>query len=515
MNIGEWSRKRARLWPERLFLKQGDCACANRDFDRRVNRMARVLLARGVQKGDRVAVVMVNCSGFLEVFFACAKLGAILVPINHHLAPPELARTIADCTPRVLVHSPAFASVVAELRPGLDHTAVLTHAGEALAAASGHDDPADPAGAAEPAISWHVGLDDPLLILFTSGTTGSLKGAVLSHENFLFGAIQNMLFGVNAGFKSLVAAPLFHIGALVASVTPVIYAGGSLVIRDFDNPSEIIRLIMQEQINYMFAVPAMFNMMSKAPAWADADFSHVHFFVSGGAPMPVPLIRQYQDEKGVHFVQGYGMTETLRICSLDPADARRKVGSIGKEMFHTTVRIVDEAGAEVPDEETGEIIVKGPTVFSRYWNDPEATAAAIRDGWFHTGDLGRRDAEGFITIVGRKSDMIICSGRNIYAAEVERAIESIGQVSEVAVVGLPDPVRGEVPAAFLAWKGAEAPTAEELAAMLKGRLAPYKIPRKVVFMHALPKTGSGKVAKNELKRRFESNAAGTADEVER
>jgi fatty-acyl-CoA synthase len=300
-----------------------------------------------------------------------------------------------------------------------------------------------------------------------------------------------------------VTAPLFHIGALVASATPVIYAGGMLVIRDFDNPSEIIQLIMRERINYVFAVPAMFNMMSRAPAWADADFAHVHFFVAGGAPMPVPLIRQYQSEKGVRFVQGYGMTETLRMCSLDPEDSERKVGSIGKEMFHTSVRIVDDQGREVAPEETGELIVKGPTVFSRYWNNPEATAAAIRDGWFHTGDLGRRDEEGFIFIVGRKSDMIICSGRNVYAAEVERAIEAVPQVAEVAVVGAPDAGRGEVPAAFVVWKGPGAPAAEELTRALTGRLAPYKIPKKVVFVDALPRTGSGKVAKTDLKRRLD------------
>jgi fatty-acyl-CoA synthase len=501
MNVGEWSLKRARSWPERPFLKQAEVLCSNREFNDRVNRAAHLLLGRGVRKGDRVATVMVNCSAFLELYFACAKIGAIIVPVNHHLAIPELAQILDGCAPRVSMYSPGFTPAVEELRAGGGGVEWLQHAGEAQAAASGFDDPADPRTAAEPAVPWEVGLGDPLLIMFTSGTTGSLKGAVLSHQNFLFGAIQNLLFGVNAGFKSLVVAPLFHIGALVASVTPVIYAGGTLVIRDFDNPSEIIQLIMREKINYMFAVPAMFKMMSKAPGWEEADFSHVRFFIAGGAPMPVPLIRQYQEEKGVRFVQGYGMTETLRISSLDPDDARRKVGSIGKELFHTWVRIVGDDGLEVSPEETGEIIVKGPAVFSHYWNNPAATAEAIRDGWFHTGDLGRRDDEGFITIVGRKSDMIICAGKNVYAAEVERAIEAVAEVSEAAVVGMPDAARGEVPAAFVVLKTPGALTAEELAAALKSRLAAYKIPKKVVFVDALPKTGSGKVAKNELKLR--------------
>ena len=506
MNIGEWSYKRARLGPDRPFLKQGDRSCTNREFNERVNRMAHVLMARGIQKGDRVATVMVNCSAFLEIFFACAKTGAVMVPINHHLAVPELVRIMADCKPAVVIHSPCFSAVVDQLRPcGGQVRFHLQHAGEALAAASGFDDPADPQTATEPAVPWEVTLGDPLLIMFTSGTTGTLKGAVLSHENFLFGAIQNLRsYGIDATFVSLVVAPLFHIGALVASATPVIYAGGALVIRDFDNPSEILHLIAKEKINYMFAVPVMYKMMSKAPAWEGADFSHVRFFIAGGAPMPVSLIRQYQEEKGVRFVQGYGMTETLRITSLDLDDARRKAGSIGKELFHTWVRIVDDAGREVSAEAAGEIIVKGPTVFSGYWNNPEATAAALRDGWFHTGDVGERDAEGFIYIVGRKSDLIICAGENIYAAEVERAIEGIAGVAEAAVVGLPDATRGEVAAAFVVLREPGALTAEEVPAALKGRLAPYKIPRKVVLVESLPKTGSGKIHKNELKQRLNS-----------
>ena len=504
MNIGEWSYKRARLWPDRPFLRQGDQCCTNREFNERVNRMAHVLMAKGIQKGDRVATVMVNCSAFLEIFFACAKTGAIIVPINHHLAVPELAHIIADCGPRVLIHSPSFAAAMEEVRNcGGPVEFCLQHAGEALAAAAGFDDPADPRTATEPAVPWAVTLADPLVIMFTSGTTGTLKGAVLSHENFLFGAIQNLLsYGIDATYKSLVVAPLFHIGALVASATPVIYAGGTLVIREFDNPSEIIHLIMKEKINYMFAVPVMYKMLSKAPAWESADFAHVHYFVAGGAPMPVSLIHQYQDEKGVRFVQGFGMTETLRIISLDLEDAQRKAGSIGKEMFHTLVRIVDDAGEEVLPEAAGEIIVKGPTVFTRYWNNPDATSAVLRDGWFHTGDLGKRDAEGFIYIVGRKSDLIICAGENIYAAEVEHAIEAIAQVSEAAVVGIPDATRGEVAAAFVVLRETGSLTTEDLAAALKGRLAPYKIPKKITFVSSLPKTGSGKIHKSELKQQF-------------
>jgi fatty-acyl-CoA synthase len=220
--------------------------------------------------------------------------------------------------------------------------------------------------------------------------------------------------------------------------------------------------------------------------------------------MPVELIRQYQEEKAVHFAQGYGMTETQRITALELVDSKRKAGSIGKEVFHTTVRIVGDDGRDVPPGTAGEIIVKGPTVFAGYWNNPTATAEALKDGWFHTGDLGRRDAEGFLYIVGRKTDLIICSGENIYAAEVEHAIEALPQVAEAAVVGMADNTRGEVAVALVMLKNDDMLGAEGLLAALKGRLAPYKIPKRVLFTKALPRTGSGKVDKQAIKTTISS-----------
>lgn len=501
MNIGEWSSKRAHLHPDRLFLRQEELSCTNKQFDVRVNRAAHALLRQQIGKGDRVAVLMVNGSAFLEIFFACAKIGAVLVPLNHQLAAPELRSIVVNCAPKILIYSNAFSATVDQLKAGdAPLSCCLPHPEGTMAAADAFDQPSPEEAICEPNLTWEVALPDPIVIMFTSGTTGRLKGAVLTHENFLFGAVHGMLsYGFNHHTISLVVAPLFHIAALAASALPIIYAGGVLIIRPFDNPSEVLHEIERKKINFIFAVPVMFKMLTKAPAWADADFSHVHFFMAGGAPMPVELIRQYQEEKAVRFAQGYGMTETQRITALELADADRKAGSIGKEVFHTAVRIVADDGRDVPAGAAGEIIVKGPTVFAGYWHDPAATAEALRDGWFYTGDLGRRDADGFLYIVGRKTDLIICSGENIYTAEVEQAIEALPEVAEAAVVGMADATRGEVAVAFVVLKKAAALSAEDLTSALKGRLAPYKIPKRVIFAASLPKTGSGKMHKQEIK----------------
>ena len=504
MNVGEWIFKRAAIYPEGPFLKEEEArSFTNREFNERVNRMAHALTAWGVGKGERVAVLMANASEFLEIFFACAKSGAIMVPVNFRLAVPELAYILRDCAPRVLVYSADFSSKVAEVKaswPGMPRC--FRHGGAA------GDDPllveaVAPFPVAEPLPREEVTLADPLFIMYTSGTTGDPKGAVLTHGNVLFGSINTVIgCGINRSYKSLVVAPLFHIGALGASALPILYAGGSLVLKGFFNAAEVIGLICREKINYMFAVPVMFQLLTRTEEWEKADFSHIHFFIAGGAPMPLPVIRKYQEEKGIFFAQGYGMTETFRLTSLDLEDSIRKAGSVGKEVLHVLLRIVDEQDRDVEPGEAGEIIVKGPNVFAGYWNKPAETEEAMRGGWFHTGDMGRRDEEGFIYIVGRKVEMIISSGENIYPAEVERVIHALPEVREAAVVGMPDRKKGEVVAAFVLLKDGAQLTEEALLAAIRDRIALFKLPKKIVFVEDFPRNSAGKILKKELKERL-------------
>ena len=506
MNIGEWIQKRAIIRSENIFLQDKERIYNNRQFNERVNRTANALGHLDIAKGDRVALLMSNCSEFLEIFFACAKTGAIMVPLNFRLAVPELIYILTDAEPAVLIYAAEFAPKVQEIKSaGLSVRYYFCHGGDARPDDPDFAERIERHPATEPSEPEAVDLKDPLFIMYTAGTTGDPKGAVLTHENILFGAIHSLLgYGVDRSYKSLVVAPLFHIGALAASVTPIIYAGGSIVISSFYSASETLDLIVKEKINYMFAVPVMFQLMTEAENWKEADLSHVHFFISGGAPIPLPIIRKYQEEKGIGFVQGYALTETGRLTSLDLEDSIRKAGAVGKEVFHITLRIVDDRGKDLPAGEAGEIIVRGPNVFRGYWRNEAATGTAMAGGWFHTGDMGRRDEEGFLYIIGRKVEMIISSGENVYPAEVERALQSLPQVAEAAVVGMADDKRGEVVAAFVIPRKDTPAEEEDLLLALQDKIAPYKVPRKIVFVDHFPRNQAGKVLKRILKKRLDN-----------
>jgi fatty-acyl-CoA synthase len=493
MFIGDWLGRRAQLTPDKLALVDASDGArySYAELNARANRTARLLRERfGVGTGQRVAILSENRVEYLDLLFACGKLGAILAPLNWRLASPELAYIVGDCTPSLLVFSPTYAAVAAELgqATALAHTLPIDMLLEAHDAAPVESD---------------LQLEDPALILYTSGTTGKPKGALLSQRMLAWNSINTIVgWELSAADVTIVHTPFFHTGGINVLTLPLIHCGGTLVLmRGFD-PAECLRQIEAARVSVLFAVPTMFQMLLDEPAFERTDFASVRFLISGGAPCPVPLIRAYQ-ARGLPFRQGYGLTEVGPNCfTLQPADAIRKAGSVGQPNFHLDARIVDAEGADAPDGAVGELLLRGPAVCSGYWNNAAASAAALRDGWFRTGDLVRRDEEGYFYIVGRQKDMFISGGENIYPAEVEELLATHPAVAEAALIGVADARWGEVGRAIVALKPGVSADAGELIDFCRGKIANYKLPKSVVFVERLPRNAMGKIVKEELKRKY-------------
>jgi len=339
--------------------------------------------------------------------------------------------------------------------------------------------------------------------MYTSGTTGRPKGAVVLQHNIQWNCINSVgVYSMSSADVQIVCAPMFHVGGLGVSAIPSLYLGCKMVIQRFFDPSGIFRLIEQEKATIMFGIPVMFLFMTQVPEFETADISSLRFFLAGGSPCPRPLIETYM-KRGVTFSQGYGMTETApAITVLRTGDALRKLGSCGKPVFHLDIRIVDMEGNTLPRGETGEVLVKGPNVIREYWRRPEATAESIVDGWLHTGDMGYFDEEGYLYLIDRKKDMYISGGENVYPAEIEDAIMGLDKVGDVGVIGIPDEKWGEVGMAVVVPKPGEEIDEKDVVEFCKGRLAKYKVPKKVVFAEDLPRTATGKILKKELKAKY-------------
>jgi fatty-acyl-CoA synthase len=497
--LGHWITRRAALSPQRIALIFDDQSVSYAEFNRHVNRAANGLRALGVNHGDRVAYLDLNHPRFFVTMFATAKLGAIFVPLNFRLTAPELSFIVNDAGVHTLVHDDMFAPVIDEIRGELPCRNIVSPTardGVRAWAEVLHDQ-------RDGEIDAQVDVDEVAVIMYTSGTTGRPKGAMLTHGNFLWNNINALLgYDTLTDDRTLVVAPLSHIGGL--NVTPLLaFLKGATVVleRSFD-PTRVLELIPRQRITTMFGVPAMFLFISQHPGFATADLSSVRSFICGGAPVPEALIRLY-GERGISFAQGYGLTETAPFASIVPVErALDKIGSAGVPPFFTEVRCVDDRDEPVPPGERGEVVVRGPNVMKGYWNRPEATAEAIRHGWFHTGDVGVMDDEGYLYIVDRKKDMIISGGENVYPAEVEDAIYAHPDVAEVAVIGVPDARWGETVCAIVVAKPGTSPTEQDVKDFTQGRLARYKQPHTVIFTDVLPRNPAGKVLKFELRERF-------------
>lgn len=469
------------------------------EFDRRISHLASHLRDTcHVRRGDRVAVLALNSTDTLEVQFACFRIGAVFLPLNNRLTVPELQFIVGDASPTVMIHDGDLAETALAV-------AKLCNVASALQYGPGGSYEAGIAAAKPLEAAEIVTLDDISTIMYTSGTTGLPKGAIITHGMTFWNCVN--LGGpayISPSTVLLTVLPLFHTGGLNCYTNPVLHAGGTvLIMRAFD-PGAALQLISDASvgINQFFGVPAIYQFMSQHPAFATADFSRLVIGGVGGAPMPVPLLKVWE-ERGVALQQGYGMTETSpAVLTLDKEDAVRKAGSSGKPVLHTEVRIVRPDGSDAGVDELGELWVRGPNVTPGYWNRPDANTSSFTDGWLHTGDATRVDADGFYYIVDRWKDMYISGGENVYPAEVESVLHQIPAVAEAAVIGIPSEQWGEVGMAIVAVRPGHSLAAEEIHAHCAANLARFKCPRQIEFVEALPRNATGKIHKPTLRNKF-------------
>lgn len=485
--VGSWTARRARSTPRRPAVVHDGVRTSYARLHDRSTRLAHHLRHLGVRPGDRVAFLGPNHPAFLECFFATGQLGAVFVPLNTRLAEPELLHCLADSGASVLVHTAGFEEFAASC-----DVRRRVAVGDAYERALADRAP-------EP-LDVPVTHDDIAMIMYTSGTTGRAKGAVLTHGNLIWNSLNTLVDGdFAAGDVTLLSAPLFHTAALNMTCLPTLLKGGTVVLEESFSAARTLDLVEELRVTVMFGVPAMFQQVAAEPRFAGADLSSVRMLLCGGAPVPSALIRTYQ-ERGLGFLQGYGMTEASPgVCILDPEHALDKPGSAGLPHFFSDVRIVDPANR---DAGRGELLVEGPNVMRGYWNLPEETAAALQDGWFRSGDVAQRDEDGYVTVVDRVKDMIISGGENIYPAEVESALYEHPAVGDCAVIGVPDAKWGEVPRAVVVLAAGATASAEDILASLDGRLARYKIPKSLVLTDALPRSGAGKLLKPRVRDAF-------------
>jgi len=417
----------------------------------------------------------------------------------------ELAQVVGDTTPKALIFSDEFKDNVAQVAAAVSSVTHTLHIeGEGIPG-SRHFETTLQSGAPDAVTCESLEAEDTAALIFTGGTTGLPRGAQISHRMIAWNTLNTVIHDILPGETTVNLFQMFHTGGMFVYTLPLLIVGGTVVlVRRFD-AALVLDLIQQYRADFIGAVPTMYQMLTQAPNWAEADLSSLRFCTSGGAPLPVPLVEQFGREKGVRFKQGFGMTEFgPGIFALAPEDAIRKAGSIGRPNFFVDARIVDEGNRPLPPNQVGELVLKGPSFCSGYFNLPEAMAEVVdEDGWFHTGDLARCDEEWYFFIVDRKKDMIISGGENVYPVEIEQALYRHPAVHQCAVIGVPDPHHwGEVGKACVVLKPGASASEEELLAFLREQLAAYKVPKSVVFFDALPVSAAGKILKRELRERF-------------
>ncbi|MHB1419188.1 MAG: long-chain-fatty-acid--CoA ligase [Bacillota bacterium] len=474
-----------------------------KQLDERVNRLANALIELGVEKGEKVAFLFYNCSEMVECYFGIAKTGAVSVPLNYRLAPREIEYILNNCDAAVLILDEHFLSAVMQIRDNLPQVRRIIVGGDTSPGVmDNYEQVLKDSSPLRPKVL--VQDEDEALILYTSGTTGRPKGAVLTHKNSLFNAFTSgSVRGIKYGDVNLVVAPLFHTAALGATLNHSLLGSKTVILENFD-PATVMGTISKERVTFIFMVPAMWISILQLPDLDRYDCSSLRVAGTGAAIMPIEIKKKIMKQfPNVGIFDTFGQTEmSPSTTTLRPEFAEAKQGSVGQALPLVEFRVVDEEMQDVPLGEVGEIVYRGPNTMKEYYKDANATAEAFRGGWFHSGDLVRMDADGFVYIVDRKKDMIISGGENIYPAEVEQVIYLHPKVLEAAVIGKSDEKWGESVLALVVLQQGETITEEELIDFCTQHLARYKKPRSVIFLDALPRNPSGKVLKNELRRGY-------------
>ncbi|MFH2103503.1 MAG: long-chain-fatty-acid--CoA ligase [Chloroflexota bacterium] len=507
MHAADLLSKRVDLTPQRIALVELETGkrFTYAELNERANRLANFMRDElGVLPGDRVSILARNSIAYIDLFYGLPKIGAIFAPFNWRLTSRELAYMVNDLEAKILIVEPEFVPVVEEMRPNIHVEHFVSLRGADMPEAESYENGLEQASAQEP-VRPPLDLESPYCILYTSGTTGNPKGAILPHRQILFNCINTVVsWGLTEKDISPVYTPLSHAGGLFAFLTPILYIGGRIILaRDFD-PVASLRWIMEEGCTVILGVPTLFQMWMDSDYFERADFSQVHFFISGGAACPPALMNAWREKKGIIFRQGYGLTEVGANCfSMTDEDSVPKTGSVGKPIFHSQMRIADpETGADVPVGAAGELLIRGAHVCSGYWRDPEATAKAIVDDWFHTGDMSHMDEDGFFYIDGRYKDMIKSGGENIYAAEVETVVREHPGVKDVALIGKPDKTWGEVGVMIIVLEDGQQISKNELKEHCLGKIAGFKIPKEFIIAAELPYSAYGKVEKQKLREKY-------------
>ena len=509
-------RKYAFLHPEKKATHFEGRDFTYAQFRDRIQSMGQVLVERGVRPGDRVAYLGQNSHWLVEMYFAPCVVGAMLVPVNYRLSEEEMIGVIADCTPEVLVVDRHFVPRAAALMarcPSLKHLIFADWESDAPglpAGTPGYDALIAKTGpVADDAFDDRAShSNDTMILFYTSGTTGQPKGVMLSHANLLTNATgSGHLYGYVETDVLLLSGPLFHLGTGSRVYTAIAY-GTTMVIQPRFEVEDTMRIIEEQRITTMTLVPTMLRMIMDHPRFSEFDFSSIRCLTYGAAPMPVALMeRTIAAVPGVVFCQGYGMTETSPVLTvLTPADHAPgnpmigKLGSVGRPVIYADLRIVDENDIPVPRGQPGQVIVRGPQVMNGYWNRPEETAEAMRGGFYHTGDAGFLDEDGYLTLVGRTKEMIISGGENVYPIETENALTKHPAVAQAAVIGMPHEKWGEMVFAVVALHEGRTVSEAELIAFCRERIADYKAPRGVrVWDGALPLSATNKIDKTAIK----------------